>query len=642
MALTIMTSNLTTFDFELKKGVYLVAGATGMIGSHSLRLLANQSGVKVLAVCNKRKKNIFADNIQYISADLSDEEECLKLASQADYILMFAGVKSHSAVIAKDPVYPVKKSLEIACNMFYAAYQSQVSKLVWLSSSTGYPVLESEILHENDMFDGNPPDPWHPVGWMTRYLEKQCETYSKKLPNPIDIIVLRPTMVYGEFDNFSFDQGNFITALIRRIVERDNPIEVWGDGTQTRDLIHASDVSLIALKCISTLSGYHVMNIGEGESYSINHILSLLLNLGNFKDANITYKTNKPQTAYQLSFSTNRARDLGLKPIVSLRSGLEMTLDWYKKNTQKSIGVNEFSKLFDIDPIEFSDQCSQLLNELNFSYSVCDIDESKKIIRDIDRKCNSCNFSISGKDREADWQKGWDENLNEFVASDFNLDSLQPKYFNKEARPFRFNGQYIESKSITFEQDFMTVIRKWIFTKYLYEYDNIYEFGCGTGQNLAFMASLFGDKKYFGLDWVISSQEIIDLMSKYHDLDIRGYRFDFFKPNLEVNILPNSGIFTLHALEQVGNKYKLFIDYLLEKKPKICVHIEPINELYDENSEFDNIALKFHLSRNYLNNYLSYLKQLELENLIKILKIKKVNFGSLYLDGYSIIVWEII
>ena len=78
MAPTTMINERHNLNFELKKGVYLVAGATGMIGSHALRLLANQDGVEVIAVSHKRKEFFFADNIKYIYADLTDEKECLK------------------------------------------------------------------------------------------------------------------------------------------------------------------------------------------------------------------------------------------------------------------------------------------------------------------------------------------------------------------------------------------------------------------------------------------------------------------------------------------------------------------------------------------------------------------------------------
>ena len=57
-----MINSARDFRFKLKKGVYLVAGATGMIGSHTLELLANQDGIKVIEIFNKRKKNVFEEN----------------------------------------------------------------------------------------------------------------------------------------------------------------------------------------------------------------------------------------------------------------------------------------------------------------------------------------------------------------------------------------------------------------------------------------------------------------------------------------------------------------------------------------------------------------------------------------------------
>jgi len=310
-------------------------------------------------------------------------------------------------------------------------------------------------------------------------------------------------------------------------------------------------------------------------------------------------------------------------------------------NINNLIDLSMFSELFELDKFETNEICGELISSLNFRYSVCEKDEEEKIIKDISSEFISSSFSISGQERRLDWQKGWSENLDDFVSSNLNIKSLEPRYFNKSSRLFRLNGNYVIADSSSFEQDFMVIIRNCLFKKYLSEFQNIYEFGCGAGQNLAFLANIFNDKKYFGLDWAESSTEIINLMSKKYKWDMEGHIFDFFEPNLNIKILPDSGIFTVHALEQIGSKYKLFVDYLLEQKPGICIHIEPINELYDKNSKFDNIALKFHTNRNYLNNYLSYLEQLESESKINIVKIKKVNFGSLYHDGYSIIIWEI-
>ena len=57
------------------------------------------------------------------------------------------------------------------------------------------------------------------------------------------------------------------------------------------------------------------------------------------------------------------------------------------------------------------------------------------------------------------------------------------------------------------------------------------------------------------------------------------YNFDFFNPNYDIDIPKNSAIFTCNSLEQIGENYKEFINFLLEKKPSLCINFEPMSEL---------------------------------------------------------------
>jgi len=307
----------------------------------------------------------------------------------------------------------------------------------------------------------------------------------------------------------------------------------------------------------------------------------------------------------------------------------------------KKLDVRSFAKCFEADFDELFELCGDLINNTNLEYRICKKIEKNEIIASINDKCDSGIFSVSGKDRKSEWLDGWEENLKGFLDSNYNLNALIPKYI-KDDRPLRFDGNYIISKTNYFEQKFSTIFRKWLFTKYFNSINNIYEFGCGTGIHLALLARLFKNKKYFGLDWVESSQKILSLISKHYGWDITGHKFDFFNPDYNFDILPNSGIFTFGALEQIGNNYVKFIDYILQKKPKLCVNIECFNELYDENNEFDLVALKYHKQRNYLNGYLDYLKQLQDKSVINIKKIKRLNFGSQYHEVYSYVIWEIV
>ena len=305
------------------------------------------------------------------------------------------------------------------------------------------------------------------------------------------------------------------------------------------------------------------------------------------------------------------------------------------------LDVKSFAKCFEADFNELLELCGDLIYNTNLEYRICKIKEENEIIASLNDKCDSKAFSVSGKNRKSDWLNGWDENLKDFVDSNYNLNALIPKYINDD-RPLRFDGNYIISKTKYFEQKFSTIFRTWLFTKYFKNIDNIYEFGCGSGVHITLLARLFKNKKYFGLDWVESSQKILSLIAKNYGWNITAHKFDFFDPDYNFSILPNSGIYTFGALEQIGSDYVKFIDYILQNKPKLCVNIECFNELYDENNEFDLVALKYHKQRNYLNGYLDYLKQLQDKSVINIKKIKRLNFGSLYHEVYSYVIWEII
>ena len=83
-----------------------------------------------------------------------------------------------------------------------------------------------------------------------------------------------------------------------------------------------------------------------------------------------------------------------------------------------------------------------------------------------------------------------------------------------------------------------------------------------------------------------------------------------------------------------------FIDFLLEKKPEICLHIEPIAELLNEENLVDYLSILYFKKRNYLSGFLLKLRELEEAGKIKIHMAKRTFIGSLYIEGYSVIAWS--
>ena len=82
------------------------------------------------------------------------------------------------------------------------------------------------------------------------------------------------------------------------------------------------------------------------------------------------------------------------------------------------------------------------------------------------------------------------------------------------------------------------------------------------------------------------------------------------------------------------------LDYLLSKKPGIVFHLEPFLELYDPEDLLDNLAIRFHKKRNYLNGYLPALEELERKNVVKIIQKHRFRFGSMFHEAYTLIIWK--
>jgi len=155
------------------------------------------------------------------------------------------------------------------------------------------------------------------------------------------------------------------------------------------------------------------------------------------------------------------------------------------------------------------------------------------------------------------------------------------------------------------------------------------------------LAQLFPDKKIYGLDFVRSSCDLVNKIAQVYKWNISGSIFDMINPDYAFKLSPDSAVFTIGAIEQLAGKVDAFLDYLLKARPVICVNVEPTLDLYDEDNLVDWLAAKFHRKRGYTDNLLSQLKELEKAGKVEIIKVKRSFFGSLYMEGFTYIVWKV-
>lgn len=307
----------------------------------------------------------------------------------------------------------------------------------------------------------------------------------------------------------------------------------------------------------------------------------------------------------------------------------------------QKISTEYFAALLGITPSELFPDCLELIETFNSQYRILSGKEKDSIILEILKKIESPELTRAGSESKARWQKDWDDNLKEFVDSGYDISTLAPLFLRRE-RPLRFNGEYIKPIDPHFELTMYTIFRRWLFREYLSDsaITTIYEFGCGTGYNLAEIAALYPEKQLHGLDWVSGPKEIIKHMQEQKGYNITGHIFNMLEPDRSFSIQPGSAILAMGALEQIGTNFEPFLQFILEQKPALFVHVDSIVEWYDENSLMDYLAAKFCRKRKYLEGYWPRLEQLEKEGKIEILKKWRSPFGSFFLDSSSVIVWR--
>jgi len=318
-----------------KEKVVLVTGGTGFVGTHIVQELLKHEA-KVRVPIHNRPLVIKDEHIETIKADLTKQEDCLQAVKGADYIFHAAGAVAAAAVTASNPMEAIIANLVLTSRILQAAWTGNVERILIFSSSTGYPVADYPI-KEEQMWSGPPHPTYFGYGWMRRYLEILGEYISSK--SKVKVAIVRPTAVYGRWDNFDPKASHVIPALIRRAVEKENPYVVWGTGDEVRDFLHITDLARGCLLMLEKCADCDPVNIGYGKVVTIKEIVNMILKAAGHTDAEVIFDASKPTTIPFRMVDTSKAKKiLEFEPAVSLEEGLKDTVEWYKERIA-AIGV---------------------------------------------------------------------------------------------------------------------------------------------------------------------------------------------------------------------------------------------------------------------------------------------------------------
>src|SRR3990167_1293565 len=304
----------------------LVTGGTGLIGQTLVEMLVTQ-GAKVTVVSlddpSRAPKGVI-----FRQADLREFSNCLEICQGQDVVFQLAGVKGSPAMTAKRPASFFVPTITFSINMMEAARRCSVERFLFTSSVGVYS--PAEVFYEDDVWKTFPSPNDRFAGWAKRMGELQAEAY--KIEYGWDkISIVRPANVYGPFDNFDPANAMVIPSLIKRAMDGENPLTVWGDGSPIRDFIHARDVARGMMLAVENGINEPI-NLGSGTGVTIKEIAEIVVANIPGGPVELLWDITKPKGDAKRLMDMTRANAYGFKPEISIEAGIIETIQWYAQN----------------------------------------------------------------------------------------------------------------------------------------------------------------------------------------------------------------------------------------------------------------------------------------------------------------------
>jgi GDP-L-fucose synthase len=315
----------------------LVTGGAGFIGSHVVeKLVALGASVSVLDnLTSGVIKNIahLDGKVAFVKGNCAIFPDAFKACKGQEVVMNLAarvgGIefnRTHQATMLTD-------NLLIATVMLEAAQKASVERFLVVSSACVYPHDVKIPTPESEGFRGEPEETNGGYGWAKRMAEKLGMYYAQEFGMKVGIV--RPYNAYGPRDHFDPKLSHVIPALIKRVMDGENPITVWGSGKQTRAFLYVEDFADGLIQAIERYPVPDPVNIGTDEEVSIADLVGMIIRLSG-KKATIKFDTSKPDGSPRRNSDNTKAKEkAGFIATTTLREGLQKTIQWYSEHQRK-------------------------------------------------------------------------------------------------------------------------------------------------------------------------------------------------------------------------------------------------------------------------------------------------------------------
>ena len=317
---------------------WLITGGCGFIGSSLIsRLFRENPGTNIRVLDNlsvgtredllevrsivKKDQGVTPTEIDIVEGDIRDYETCLKCSDGIDVIVHLAANTGVGPSIEK-PRYDMEANVIGVFNMLEAARQHKVKKFIFASSGATIGEVTPPI-HEEKV-----PRPVSPYGASKLAGEAYCSAYF--LTFGIKTVSLRFANVYGPLSKHK----NSVVAKFFRQALSGETLEIYGDGSQTRDFIYIDDLVQAIILSVQSDVGGEVFQIATYKETTVEEIADKIKNLiENELAKRVRLIHGAPRLGdvkRNYSDISKAKRMIGFSPNINLDQGLKKTFEYFK------------------------------------------------------------------------------------------------------------------------------------------------------------------------------------------------------------------------------------------------------------------------------------------------------------------------
>jgi GDP-L-fucose synthase len=294
----------------------LVTGGGGFLGSHLVERLESDGHDVVVA--------------RSADYDLTSMEATARMFddSGADLVFHLAAEVGGIGANRANPGRYWYANLTMGAHVLEQARLHEIQKLVIVGTVCAYPKFAAVPFSEDDLWDGYPEETNAPYGVAKKAVLVGAQAYRDQYG--LNSIFLLPTNLYGPRDNFDLETSHVIPALIRKMIEAEDDVVLWGDGSPTREFLYVDDCVEGLVLAAERYDGADPVNLGARKEISIRELAEIIADVTGF-EGRIAWDTEKPGGQPRRSVDATRARELfGFEARTPLREGIEQTVAWYR------------------------------------------------------------------------------------------------------------------------------------------------------------------------------------------------------------------------------------------------------------------------------------------------------------------------